>query len=255
MLKLEQINVFYGLIQALHSVSLEIPRGKIIALIGANGAGKTTLLNTIGGVLRPASGRLSWGATVIHDYPAEQDPEQKIPSLRGRGYSIAAHKVLGKGIALAPEGRRIFPDLTVSENLEMGGYLIPEKRVLEERMEEQYQLFPNLRTRSKQRAGSLSGGEQQMLCVARALMSRPELLLLDEPSLGLAPLIVEEIVQTIVQINRERQITVLLVEQNARLALLESEYTYVLENGRLTLNGLSADLLEDERVISAYLGS
>ena len=166
---------------------------------------------------------------------------------------LEPHLIIKHGVALAPEGRRIFAGLSVQDNLEMGGYSITDKKLLQQRLANQYELFPRLAERSSQRAGSLSGGEQQMLCIARALMSQPQLLLLDEPSLGLAPLIVENIIQTIVRINREQQITVLLVEQNVRLALQNSQYAYVLENGHISLQG--SDLLQDPRVIQAYLGT
>ena len=236
MLKIENLDVFYGAIQALHSLNMEVPKGQIVSLIGANGAGKSTLLNTVAGLQRPQRGRVTWRDQVICGF-SHREP----------------HLVVALGVVLAPEGRRIFADLSVQENLEMGGYTIGDKKLLQQRLAAQYELFPLLAERSNQRAGSLSGGEQQMLCIARALMSEPELLLLDEPSLGLAPLIVESIIQTIVRINREQGITVLLVEQNARLALQNSQYAYVLENGRISLEG--SDLLQDPRVIQAYLGS
>ena len=243
MLKIENLDVFYSSIQALHRVSLEVQAGKIISLIGANGAGKSTLLNCIAGLLRPKSGQVSWMSRKIH-----QSQNNQVKSLE-------PHNVVGLGLALVPEGRRIFANLSVQENLEMGGYTLRNKKLLQQRMENKYELFPRLAERSKQRAGSLSGGEQQMLCIARALMTEPQLLLLDEPSLGLAPLIVENIIEAIVNINRKDGITVLLVEQNARLALQNSQYAYVLENGRMGLQGQAAKLLEDPRVIQAYLGA
>ncbi len=236
MLKIENINVFYGSIQALYSLNLEVPQGKIVSLVGANGAGKSTLLNSIAGLQQPRSGSISWCDQIIYADNRKLEP----------------HLIVKHGIALAPEGRRIFAGLSVQDNLEMGGYSITDKHLFQQRLANQYKLFPRLAERSSQRAGSLSGGEQQMLCIARALMSQPQLLLLDEPSLGLAPLIVENIIQTIVRINREQQITVLLVEQNVRLALQNSQYAYVLENGHISLEG--SDLLQDPRVIQAYLG-
>ena len=242
MLKVENLDVFYGSIQALYQIELEVAEGSIVCLIGANGAGKSTLLNTIAGLLRPKQGRVHWRSEDIH-------------RAQGKLYSLEAHRVVELGIALAPEGRRIFADLSVLENLEMGGYLIRERKKLQERIQAQFALFPRLAERKGQRAGSLSGGEQQMLCVARALMNEPKLLLLDEPSLGLAPLITRDIVETIVRINREQGITILLVEQNARLALQYSQYAYVLENGRISLKGAAAELLQDQRIIELYLGT
>ena len=236
MLKVENLNVFYGVIQALHSINLEVPQGYIVSLIGANGSGKSSLLNTLAGLQRPQSGLVTWRDQKIHEPGSSRPP----------------HSLISLGVALAPEGRRIFGDLSVQENLEMGGYIIKNKSALNQELALQYELFPRLAERCRQRAGSLSGGEQQMLCIARALMSNPQLLLLDEPSLGLAPLIVEDIIETITRINRERGITVLLVEQNAHLALQNSQYAYVLENGHISLEG--KNLLEDQRVIEAYLG-
>ena len=242
MLQIESLSVFYGSIQALYDIELEVPEGSIVCLIGANGAGKSTLLNTIAGLLRPRRGSISWRTEALHR--AGEKP-----------YSLEAHRIVERGIALAPEGRRIFADLSVLENLEMGGYLIRERKHLHKRIQQQFALFPRLEERTHQRAGSLSGGEQQMLCVARALMNEPKLLLLDEPSLGLAPLITKDIIQTIVRINREQGITILLVEQNARLALQHSQYAYVLENGRISLKGAAAQLLQDQRIIELYLGA
>ena len=242
MLQIEKLDVFYGSIQALYGIEMEVPEGSIVCLIGANGAGKSTLLNTIAGLLRPRQGQMHWQGKDIH-------------RVQEKPYSLEAHRVVEMGIALAPEGRRIFADLSVLENLEMGGYLIRERKRLQERIHEQFALFPRLAERKGQRAGSLSGGEQQMLCVARALMNEPKLLLLDEPSLGLAPLITQDIVETIVRINREQGITILLVEQNARLALQYSQYAYVLENGRISLKGAAAELLQDQRIIELYLGT
>ena len=242
MLKVENLDVFYGPIQALYQVKLEVPEGSIVCLIGANGAGKSTLLNTIAGLLRPRQGHIHWRGKDIH-------------RVQNKPYSLETHRVVELGLALVPEGRRIFADLSVLENLEMGGYLIRNRKQLQERIQTQFALFPRLAERKLQRAGSLSGGEQQMLCVARALMNEPKLLLLDEPSLGLAPLVIRDIIKKIVLINREQGITILLVEQNARLALQHSQYAYVLENGHISLKGTAAELLQDQRIIELYLGT
>ena len=233
MLILENVNVFYGGIHALRDVSLQVQSGEVVTLIGANGAGKSTTLRAITGLLTPASGRIVFEG---HD-------------VRG----LPAHQLVARGISMAPEGRGIFANLTVLENLEMGAYLISDKARVRTDLERGFTLFPRLRERAKQRAGTLSGGEQQMLAIARALMSRPKLLLLDEPSLGLAPIVCHTIFATIDEIKAAGT-TVLLVEQNANAALKHSDRGYVLETGSVTLSGKAADIASDPRVREAYLG-
>ena len=233
MLKIEDLHVHYGGIQALRGISLEVPDGKIGTLIGANGAGKSTTLRTITGLVKASSGSIRWN-------------DQEL-----LGKSI--DKIVASGIAMSPEGRRVFPDLSVLENLKIGAYLRKEKAGIAKDIEWVYSLFPRLQERSWQLAGTLSGGEQQMLAVGRALMSRPKLLLLDEPSLGLAPLVVQDIFTIIREINRQG-VTVLLIEQNANMALKTADLAYVLETGRITLSGTGAELLANEKVKEAYLG-
>ena len=233
MLKIEDLHVHYGGIQALRGISLEVPDGKIVTLIGANGAGKSTTLRTITGLVKASSGSIRWN-------------DQEL-----LGKSI--DKIVASGIAMSPEGRRVFPDLSVLENLKIGAYLRKEKAGIAQDIEWVYSLFPRLQERSWQLAGTLSGGEQQMLAVGRALMSRPKLLLLDEPSLGLAPLVVQDIFTIIREINRQG-VTVLLIEQNAKAALEISDYAYVMETGTITMSGVGKDLLNDDRVKKAYLG-
>ena len=233
MLKIEDLHVHYGGIQALRGISLEVPDGKIVTLIGANGAGKSTTLRTITGLVKASSGSIRWN-------------DQEL-----LGKSI--DKIVASGIAMSPEGRRVFPDLSVLENLKIGAYLRKEKAEIAGDIEWVYSLFPRLQERSWQLAGTLSGGEQQMLAVGRALMSRPKLLLLDEPSLGLAPLVVQDIFTIIREINRQG-VTVLLIEQNANMALKTADLAYVLETGHITLSGTGAELLANEKVKEAYLG-
>lgn len=232
MLKIEDLKVSYGNIRALKGISLHINAGEVVALIGANGAGKTTLMRTIMGLIKPESG-----------------------SIQFMGREIAGtetKKIVQSGLALSPEGRKIFPELSTRDNLALGGYFLKDSEVQEE-IEKQYEIFPVLREREKQMAGTMSGGEQQMLAVARALMSRPKMLLLDEPSLGLAPLLVSEIFSLVDKI-RAAGTTVLLVEQNARMALKNSDRGYVLETGNIALEGSSSELLGSEIVREAYLG-
>lgn len=230
-LSIEDLYVSYGGIRAVKGISLKVPQGKIVTLIGANGAGKSTILRTIAGLVKSESGKIIYeGNDII-------------------GSSTSA--IVDQGITLVPEGRRVFPDLTVLENLKIGGYL--RKDSLDEDIEWVYQLFPILKDRSWQLAGTLSGGEQQMLAVGRALMSRPKLIMMDEPSLGLAPLIVRGIMDIIKTINKEG-VTILLVEQNANLALKIAHYGYVCETGSITLEGTGGELLNDESVKAAYLG-
>jgi branched-chain amino acid transport system ATP-binding protein len=231
MLKLESIHTFYGPIEAIRGIDLEIGKGEIISLIGSNGAGKSTCLMTISGILKPSSGSILLSDADITGLPP--------------------HRIVSLGISQVPEGRRIFSKLTVLENLEMGHFL--ERGDLKSSLETVYTLFPILKERRSQKGGTLSGGEQQMLAIARALMSGPDILLLDEPSLGLAPILVSKIFKTIQEIN-SKGVTVLLVEQNAKAALKLSHRGYVIENGTITLQGRSEDLLHNEKVRHAYLG-
>ena len=233
MLKIEDLHVSYGGIRALRGISLEVPDGKIVTLIGANGAGKSTMLRTITGLVRAESGSIQWNGKEL------------------LGMSI--DRIIGEGIAMSPEGRRVFADMTVLENLKIGAYLRRDKAEIEKDIQWVYELFPRLKERSWQLSGTLSGGEQQMLAVGRALMSRPKLLLLDEPSLGLAPLVVQDIFSIIREINR-RGVTVLLIEQNANMALKTADLAYVLETGNITMSGTGAELLANEKVKEAYLG-
>ena len=233
MLKIENLQVHYGGIQALRGISLEVPDGKIVTLIGANGAGKSTTLRTITGLVKASGGSVQW------------DGQELL------GKSI--DKIISTGIAMSPEGRRVFPDMTVLENLKIGAYLRRDKAEIEKDIQWVYSLFPRLEERSWQLAGTLSGGEQQMLAVGRALMSRPKLMMLDEPSLGLAPLVVQDIFSIIREINRQG-VTVLLVEQNANQALRIAHRGYVMENGRIVTSDSAENLLKSEDVRSAYLG-
>ena len=233
MLEIKDLHVSYGGIQALRGVSLAVPDGKIVTLIGANGAGKSTLMRTISGLVKAQSGSILWNGQELLDKPIDQ--------------------IVASGIAMSPEGRRVFADLTVVENLKIGAYLRRDKAETEKDLDWVYSLFPRLKERSWQSAGTLSGGEQQMLAVGRALMSKPKLLMLDEPSLGLAPIVVREIFDIIRTVNQQG-ITVLLNEQNATMALKVADYAYVLETGTLTLSGTGAELLADESVKAAYLG-
>ncbi len=233
MLEIKDLHVSYGGIQALRGVSLNVPDGKIVTLIGANGAGKSTLMRTISGLVKAQSGSILWNGKELLGKPIDQ--------------------IVAIGIAMSPEGRRVFADLTVLENLKIGAYLRKDKAETEKDLEWVYSLFPRLKERSWQSAGTLSGGEQQMLAVGRALMSKPKLLMLDEPSLGLAPIVVREIFDIIRTVNQQG-ITVLLNEQNANMALKVADYAYVLETGTLTLSGTGAELLTNEQVKAAYLG-
>ena len=232
MLEILELTASYGSIPALRGITLSVPDGHIVALIGANGAGKTTLMRAITGLNRPQAGKIIFANHEIQN--------------------LSTPEIMRRGLALSPEGRRIFPNLTVRENLVLGGYYSPEPRLRRD-LEAIFLLFPRLAERLQQPAGTLSGGEQQMLALGRALMSRPKMLLLDEPSLGLAPLLVQEVFKTLAQINR-RGTTVLLVEQNAVAALSLAHYSYVLETGRIILEGPGQDLLRHPRVKSAYLG-
>lgn len=233
MLNIENLSVHYGGIHALQGISLEVPAGKIVTLIGANGAGKSTTLNAIIGLVKSSSGSVSFEGKNILGQSTKSLVEQ--------------------GIVLVPEGRRIFPNLTVQENLSLGAYARTDKEGIEKDRERVFDLFPRLKERIKQKAGTLSGGEQQMLAVGRALMSKPKMLMMDEPSLGLAPIIVGMIFDIIKEINKSG-VTVLLVEQNAKAALEAADLAYVLETGRITLFGTGKELLADDRVRKAYLG-
>jgi branched-chain amino acid transport system ATP-binding protein len=232
MLKVNDLHVYYGGIHALKGVHLSVEQGQIVTLIGANGAGKSTTLRTIVGLERPRSGTVLFNGEDLT--------------------KLDTHRIIQRGIGISPEGRKVFPNLTVMENLELGAYNQSQKDAAVQ-MEWVYTLFPRLRERSGQLTGTLSGGEQQMVALGRALMSRPKLVLLDEPSLGLAPLVVEEVFRTIQTIN-EQGATILLVEQNAMAALHVAHYAYVLETGRVILEGPGKTLLADERVRQAYLG-
>ena len=233
MLKVENLNVFYGAIHALKNVSFEVNQGEIVTLIGANGAGKSTTLKTISGLLTPKSGTIRF---------LDQD-------LVG----IPAHKIVELGIGHVPEGRRVFANMTVMENLELGAYIRKDKEGIEKTLDRVFEHFPRLAERKNQLAGTLSGGEQQMLAIGRALMSQPKLLLMDEPSMGLAPLLVKEIFQIVKEIN-EQGTTILLVEQNAHMALSIAHKTYVLETGKVVLQGDAKELAQKEEVKKAYLG-
>ena len=234
LLEVRDLHVHYGAISVLHGVSLRVAPGEIVTLLGANGAGKTTTLRTLSGLVRARSG------TVVFDgQPIANQPP---------------HAVVRLGLGHVPEGRMVFANLTVRENLLMGAYLQPKRAIVAQELEYAFNLFPRLQERERQVAGTLSGGEQQMLAIARALMGRPRFLMLDEPSLGIAPLLVKMIFQKIAEINRERGITMLLVEQNANLALEVAHRGYVMETGRITLEDSSARLRADPKVRAAYLG-
>lgn len=233
MLKIDNIDVYYGAIHALKGISLEVNEGEIVTLIGANGAGKSTTLRTISGLLKPKAGSITFLG-------------QNIAGVR-------AHEIVKKGISQVPEGRRVFAEMTVMENLDLGAFVRKDKAGIQQDLKHIFELFPRLEERKNQSAGTLSGGEQQMLAMGRALMSRPKLLLLDEPSMGLAPLLIKEIFNIIVDINKSGT-TVLLVEQNANMALSIANRAYVLETGRITLSGKAQDLAASEDVRKAYLG-
>lgn len=235
MLEIKNLKVNYGAITALHGISLSVKQGDIVTLIGSNGAGKTTALKTISGLLKSAGGEVIFQGANITNLPP--------------------HRIVRTGLSHVPEGRMIFANLSVWENLKIGAYLRKDKDVIQHELDYVFSIFPRLKEREKQVAGTLSGGEQQMLAIGRALMSKPKFLMLDEPSLGIAPLLVQKIFEKIVEINREHGITILLVEQNAHLALQVSKYGYVLETGRITLADASAELRRNPQVKSAYLGA
>ncbi len=233
MLEVKDLEVYYGVIQAIKGVSFEVNQGEVIALIGANGAGKTTILHTVTGLLSPKKGQVFFEGKDITKVPA--------------------HKIVSMGMAHVPEGRRVFAELSVYENLKMGAYTRKDKSEIEESLENVYRRFPRLEERKNQMAGTLSGGEQQMLAMGRALMSKPKIILMDEPSMGLSPILVNEIFD-IIQAVSESGMTVLLVEQNAKKALSIADRAYVLETGNIVLEGKAKDLLEDDSIKKAYLG-
>lgn len=234
MLTIKDLEVYYGVIQAIKGVSFEVNQGEVIALIGANGAGKTTILHTITGLLAPKNGSVVFEGKELTKMPA--------------------HKIVSLGMAHVPEGRRVFADLSVYENLRMGAYTRKDRNEIEETLEKVYQRFPRLKERRNQMAGTLSGGEQQMLAMGRALMSKPKLLMLDEPSMGLSPILVSEIFNIIKQVNAGGT-TILLVEQNAKMALSIADRAYVLETGNVVMEGPAQELLGNEQVRKAYLGN
>lgn len=235
MLKVNGIDVYYGKVQALFDVSIEVGDNEIVSIIGANGAGKTTLMKSIMGINKPKKGTIEYNGQGINGLPS--------------------HKVVGHKIVYVPEGREIFPNMTVQENLEMGAYSVKmSKADMDRHLEEQFDIFPRLKERAKQKAGSMSGGEQQMLAIARGLMSDPELLMLDEPSLGLAPVIVDDMFDVIVRVNKVRNIPIAIVEQNAFMAMSISNRTYVLEVGNLVASGDSKILMDSDDIKKAYLG-
>lgn len=233
MLKVEGLNVYYGSIHAIKGVSFEVNQGEIVTMIGANGAGKSTTMNTVAGLLKPKSGSITFEGHDVTTTPA--------------------NKVVSLGLALCPEGRRVFQQMSVRENLEMGGYTRPAGEIAAS-LDQVFEQFPRLKERQRQISGTLSGGEQQMLAVGRALMSRPKLLMMDEPSLGLAPLVVRDIFSIIQEINKQG-VTILLIEQNANMALKIADIGYVLETGRITLTGSGEELLTNDAVRAAYLGA
>ncbi|MDR7869552.1 MAG: ABC transporter ATP-binding protein [Tissierellaceae bacterium] len=233
LLEVKDLSVSFGVIHAVKGISFTINEGEIVTLIGANGAGKTTTMNAITGIVKAEGGEVIFNKNSITN--------------------VAPSDIVKRGISMSPEGRQVFPQMTVKENLELGAYTVKDKNIIKEGMDNAYELFPRLKERENQAAGTLSGGEQQMLAVARALMANPKLLLLDEPSLGLAPLIVQDIFNLILKI-RDMGTTVLLVEQNARMALSISDRGYVLETGKIVLEGKGQDLMNNPKVIDAYLG-
>ena len=233
MLEVKDLHVHYGAIHAIHGINLQVNEGEIVTILGSNGAGKTTTLHTISGLLKPSSGSILFKGEPIH--------------------TLEANKIVSKGVAQSPEGRMVFPDLTISENLDMGAFLRRDKEGIQKDRDYMCSLFPKLRERAKQLAGTLSGGEQQMLAIARAYMANPKLLLLDEPSLGIAPILVQAIFDAIVEINKKGT-TILLVEQNAYAALKIAHRAYVLTTGEIGMEGPAKDLLENEEIQKAYLG-
>jgi branched-chain amino acid transport system ATP-binding protein len=235
LLELRNISASYGAIQALSNVSLNVPHGAIVALLGSNGAGKSSTLNSICKLIEPSGGEVLFDGKSIH--------------------KLKSDDIVRQGLVQVPEGREVFKDMSVEENLELGAFVRAKAKDLAENFERVYAMFPRLKERRAQRASTLSGGEQQMLAIGRALMSNPRMILLDEPSMGLSPLLVEQIFETITRLNREQGLTILLVEQDVRLALTVASYAYILENGEVTLQGPSEQLINDPAVRRAYLGA
>ncbi|UUZ62920.1 ABC transporter ATP-binding protein [Polaromonas sp. P1-6] len=234
LLELRGIGASYGAIQALSNVSLKVPKGGIVALLGSNGAGKSSTLNAISHLINPGAGEVIFEGQAIQ--------------------RLASDEIVRRGLVQVPEGREVFKEMSVHENLELGAFLRPNRRDMAEDFEKVYAMFPRLKERSEQRAATLSGGEQQMLAIGRALMSRPRMIMFDEPSMGLSPLLVEQIFESIQKLNREQGLTILLVEQDVRLALTVASYAYILENGEINLQGPSEQLINDPAVRRAYLG-
>ncbi|MFY9174707.1 MAG: ABC transporter ATP-binding protein [Peptococcia bacterium] len=234
MLTIKDLHVYYGVSHALRGINFNVKKGEIVTILGSNGAGKTTTLRTISGLIKPKKGSIDFEGNKISEMPADQ--------------------IVRLGISHVPEGRRIFPKMTVLENLEMGAYSLGKNVDIKPDLEKIYTMFPRLKERLKQRAGTFSGGEQQMLAIARALMNRPKVLLMDEPSMGIAPLVVEEIFRTIVKLNKEQGMTILLVEQNAQMALSIAHRAYVIENGSVVLEGDAVSMKNNPEVKKAYLG-
>lgn len=234
LLELRGISASYGAIQALSNVSLKVPKGGIVALLGSNGAGKSSTLNAISHLINPGAGEVIFEGQAIQ--------------------RLASDEIVRRGLVQVPEGREVFKEMSVRENLELGAFLRPNRRDMAEDFEKVYAMFPRLKERSEQRAATLSGGEQQMLAIGRALMSRPRMIMFDEPSMGLSPVLVEQIFESIQKLNREQGLTILLVEQDVRLALTVASYAYILENGEINLQGPSEQLINDPAVRRAYLG-
>lgn len=234
LLELRGISASYGAIQALSNVSLKVPKGGIVALLGSNGAGKSSTLNAISRLINPGAGEVIFEGQAIQ--------------------RLASDEIVRRGLVQVPEGREVFKEMSVRENLELGAFLRPNRRDMAEDFEKVYAMFPRLKERSEQRAATLSGGEQQMLAIGRALMSRPRMIMFDEPSMGLSPVLVEQIFESIQKLNREQGLTILLVEQDVRLALTVASYAYILENGEINLQGPSEQLINDPAVRRAYLG-
>jgi len=234
MLELRGVSASYGAIQALHDVSLKVPQGAIVALLGSNGAGKSTTLNAVSHLIEPSAGEIFFDGEPIRRQPSDE--------------------IVRRGLVQVPEGREVFKEMSVRENLELGAYLRRSRREVAQDFERVFETFPRLKERSGQKASTLSGGEQQMLAIGRALMARPRMILLDEPSMGLSPLLVEQIFETIQRLNREQGLTILVVEQDVRLALRVASYAYILENGEMNLEGPSDKLANDPAVRQAYLG-
>ena len=235
LLEVRGISASYGAIQALSGVSLSVPQGAIVALLGSNGAGKSSTLNAISHLIDPTAGEICFAGEPIHRQPSDE--------------------IVRKGLVQVPEGREVFKEMSVRENLELGAFLRRDRAAIADDLDKVYTMFPRLKERSEQRAATLSGGEQQMLAIGRALMSRPRLIMFDEPSMGLSPLLVEQIFEAILRLNREQGLTILLVEQDVRLALTVASHAYILENGEITLQGAAAQLMDDPAVRRAYLGA